>query len=228
MREIYIYCCLLPALSTVKMKSLSKNGNVGENVTFTCSNWDGLGKPQKRVKYLCKAPCEDKDVIMKVKPEETKNKDRIKLKNTGGSLVVTFFNLQKSDAKKYYCGMERAVWDLYIEVNLKVTQGPRPKPTPVITKFSPSPAVLSSSTMSSNDTETTTEECTSSPNSSSTIPPVSATHGSGGSLYFIAVVTVMVALLLMAALVLYRIIARKPPKIVSSARDPRDDSVEVQ
>uniref|UniRef100_A0A3Q3FAC4 Immunoglobulin domain-containing protein n=1 Tax=Labrus bergylta TaxID=56723 RepID=A0A3Q3FAC4_9LABR len=111
--------------NVIKKKCLTQitvdiNGRVGETVTIRCSFWPFI---TENVKYLCASPCtEDKHVIIKAGHEKIIRKDRIKLFNNGEVLSVTFTDLQKSDAGKYYCGVER-VEDAYIEVNVNVKDG---------------------------------------------------------------------------------------------------------
>lgn len=107
------------------MKILSVTGHVGENVTFKCSGWGSWTGVESNVKYFCESPCtQNKHVIIKVESGQNKLEDRISLNNTGDVLSVTIMELQKSDSKTYYCGVEkRFSRDLYIEVDLKVEEG---------------------------------------------------------------------------------------------------------
>uniref|UniRef100_A0A3Q3FBX7 Immunoglobulin domain-containing protein n=1 Tax=Labrus bergylta TaxID=56723 RepID=A0A3Q3FBX7_9LABR len=103
------------ALSAVQMKTVDINGRVGETVTIRCLFWPYI---TGNVKYFCSSPCtEDKHVIIKAGYEKINRKDRIKLFNNGEVLSVTFTDLQKSDAGKYYCGVEIVGIDAYIKVN---------------------------------------------------------------------------------------------------------------
>uniref|UniRef100_A0A3Q3FAG4 Immunoglobulin domain-containing protein n=1 Tax=Labrus bergylta TaxID=56723 RepID=A0A3Q3FAG4_9LABR len=116
-----IYLCVTCSLSAVQMKTVNIDKHVGENVTIRCSGWDVLMYVEENVKYFCSSPCtEDKHVIIKAGYEKINRKDRIKLFNNGEVLSVTFTDLQKSDAGKYYCGVEIVGIDAYIEVNVNV------------------------------------------------------------------------------------------------------------
>ncbi|XP_035515506.1 CMRF35-like molecule 3 [Morone saxatilis] len=121
---MYVYPCLLCALSVVVVKPLNIDGRVGTNVTFKCSDWNVWTDVKYHVKYLCDNPCsENKHIIVKAEYGKTVRKNRIELTNSAEGLFVTFIHLQKSDSKKYYCGVERFGSDPLIEVNLKVTDG---------------------------------------------------------------------------------------------------------
>ncbi|KAM9769180.1 uncharacterized protein ACNS7B_008655 [Menidia menidia] len=120
---------VLFALSVVDMKALKTVGRVGENVTVTCSNWE-VRNVKSYVKYLCFSPCTNKQVIVKAGFEKTAKRDRIQITNKGDVLLVTFMDLKLSDSKTYLCGLERFGWDLFVEVDLRVTNvTPRPKKT---------------------------------------------------------------------------------------------------
>ncbi|KAI3352321.1 hypothetical protein L3Q82_005288 [Scortum barcoo] len=105
------------------MMTLDVSGRVGENVTVKCSGWKTWSDVKSNVKYLCESPCNDKDIIVKAAYKKTEHKNRIELTNSADGLFVTFTNLQKSDAKKYQCRVERVGHDSFIEVNLQVTDG---------------------------------------------------------------------------------------------------------
>ncbi|KAM6941718.1 uncharacterized protein PEZ65_003718 [Lycodopsis pacificus] len=124
MIQIYAYTCLLSALSLVEMKPLYINGRVGENVTIKCSDWDAWTNVTDNVKYFCSSPCtKDHHIIVKAAYGDTKSKNRLKLQNKGKSLFVTFMNLQKSDSKTYFCGVERSGYDSLIKVILNIKEG---------------------------------------------------------------------------------------------------------
>ncbi|KAF3839118.1 hypothetical protein F7725_017835 [Dissostichus mawsoni] len=115
------------ALSFVEMKPLNIRGCVGERVTFTCSDWNTVFGVKSNDKYFCRSPCtEDKHIIIKAASGKTTQGNRMLILNTGNDLFVTFTNLKKSDANIYYCGVKRTGLDLYIKVNLKVTDGSIP------------------------------------------------------------------------------------------------------
>ncbi|XP_051241584.1 CMRF35-like molecule 5 isoform X4 [Dicentrarchus labrax] len=144
---MYVYSCLLCALSVVAVEPLNLNGHVGKNVTFKCSDWNVWAGVKSNVKYLCDNPCsENKHIIIKAEYGKTAHENRIELTNRAEGLFVTFTNLQKSDSKKYYCGVERFGPDPLIEVNLKVIDE-SPKNTPATF------AVTSSSTVSSSSSD---------------------------------------------------------------------------
>ncbi|TMS04649.1 CMRF35-like molecule 1, partial [Larimichthys crocea] len=121
MMKIYVYSCLLSALSVAEMKSLTVNGCVGNNVTFKCSNWNVWIDVKNNEKYFCNSPCSEEEHIIRAAFQKTGRKNRIEITNSADGLFVTFTNLQKSDSKKYYCGVNRLGLDPWIEVKLEVT-----------------------------------------------------------------------------------------------------------
>lgn len=115
---------LFPLVAVSIVETLDIIGHVGKNVTFKCSDWNAWINVKSNVKYLCQSPCsKEKDIIVKAAYEKTERAKQIELTNSAEGLFVTFTNVQKSDSKKYYCGVERTGPDAYIEVNLKVTDG---------------------------------------------------------------------------------------------------------
>ncbi|XP_039664979.1 CMRF35-like molecule 9 isoform X2 [Perca fluviatilis] len=224
MTDIFVYSCLLSALSIVEMKPLIIGGRVGENVTFRCSEWNTWMNVESNDKYFCNSPCtEDKHIIIKAAFGETKHKNRIKLTNRAKGLVVTFSNLQKSDSKTYYCGVVRFARDSFIMVNLKVTdaESSSPKTTPetVIDGSTPSFAVSNSSHESLSSSEMITDMARS---YMTTTPTASATQGAGSVPYLIIGVIVIITIL-MVLLKLMRKMRMKQLKFVSSADTPKED-----
>ncbi|XP_041838154.1 CMRF35-like molecule 1 isoform X3 [Melanotaenia boesemani] len=150
MFKICMCTCLLLGLTIVEMKALKVTGHVGEKVTFKCCNWKTWTKIQTNVKYLCEKPCkQDKHIIIKAAFSMTENKDRIQITNVDDCLLVTFMDLKLSDSKTYDCGMERSIWDSFIEVNLQVIDGPITSVTTTTAGLTSSFPVTTTSTMSS-------------------------------------------------------------------------------
>ncbi|XP_076583673.1 uncharacterized protein LOC143319002 [Chaetodon auriga] len=169
------------------MTSLNIKGHVGENVTIKCSNWDSITDVKSNVKYLCDAPCsKDKHIIVKAAVGEIKHRNRIKLVNSAAGAFVTFTNLQKSDSKRYYCGAKRFFSDPLIEVNLKVTDGP---------KTAPKAFDVTSSTLSSSSTDIIPDTSTSSIIHSTTTP-ASAVSMAGSVPYLVVGVSVLIPILM--------------------------------
>lgn len=115
---------LLVALNIVEMMTLNVQGEIGGDVSFTCSDWNTWFSVNTNKKYLCKSPCsKTKHIIITAAPGKTEFGNRVILNNKGNDLLVTFNNLELADSKKYYCGVERRGYDPLIEVNLKVVHG---------------------------------------------------------------------------------------------------------
>ncbi|XP_041838368.1 CMRF35-like molecule 3 [Melanotaenia boesemani] len=150
MFKICMCTCLLLSLTIVEMKALKVTGHVGEKVTFKCCNWKTWTEIRTNVKYLCEKPCkQDKHIIIKAAFSMTEKKDRIQITNVDDCLLVTFMDLKLSDSKTYYCGVERFIWDSFIEVNLQVIDGPITSVTTTTAGLTSSFPVTTTSTMSS-------------------------------------------------------------------------------
>ncbi|XP_029950955.1 CMRF35-like molecule 5 isoform X2 [Salarias fasciatus] len=152
MIDIRVQICLLSVLSIVEMKIVSVTGRVGSAVSFHCSGWDTQTDIASYDKYFCKDPCKSgKDVILTASFMKTDQTNKIQISNKGESLLVTFTDLQMSDSKTYYCGVDRFFRDNYIKVNLKVLQAvQKPAETDSVGSIV-SPAVINSSNMSPSD-----------------------------------------------------------------------------
>ncbi|XP_047434872.1 uncharacterized protein LOC125004365 isoform X2 [Mugil cephalus] len=220
MTKILVCVCLLSALSFVEVKTLSKEGHVGKDVIFKCSDWNAWTDVRQNAKYLCHSPCnENKHIIIKAEFGKTTSKDRIEITNTEEGLFVTFTNLKKSDSKKYYCGVERFGRDRFIELNLKVIEAEPP------VRRTPSEPVTVAPSVSFAVTNTFTS---SSPNNISTEEPevntTSNVHmksnelteqGSGHLPYLIiSFVAILVTLMVLMPLM------KRQHKVVSSANSP--------
>nr|XP_020496308.2 CMRF35-like molecule 5 [Labrus bergylta] len=223
--KIFAYaCCLLSALSAVQMKTVNIDKHVGENVTIRCSGWDVLMYVEENVKYFCSSPCtEDKHVIIKAGYEKINRKDRIKLFNNGEVLSVTFTDLQKSDAGKYYCGVEIVGIDAYIEVNVNVKDAEPSSPikTPItvtVTVTTTSPVTSPHVSDGFTDMSTTTQTL------NTTTLPASVTKGAGSPLYWIVGLIVTLLTLLTAVLMVIRRMMKKQQTVVTTPQQPAGES----
>ncbi|XP_055365196.1 CMRF35-like molecule 1 isoform X2 [Betta splendens] len=206
--------CLFTAL-TVGVKSLRQTGYVGQNVTFQCSDWEGYtwSDVTSYVKYIS---TENKHEIMRVKPGDINQKDRISLYNNGGTLSVTFTDVQKSDSGTYYCGLDRWGHDIYIQVILHVidvTPGPQ---TTVRTV-----SVWSSSTVFSNSKNITSDISPLFTTRQSTAAAASEAHGDEGNgtgsvLYLIIGFTVVITTLVLLLCLMMKIKKERKKKVSKS------------
>ncbi|CAJ1052721.1 CMRF35-like molecule 5 isoform X1 [Xyrichtys novacula] len=217
MAQLYVYFCLLSALRTVM--TLTVNGRVGGHLTFKCSNWNVSSNVKHNVKYFCSNPCKnDKQIIVKAESEKSKLKDRIEIVNSGEILYVTFFNLQKSDSGKYYCGVERGGWDSYIEVDLTVKDAKpsRPKKTPetVSDMETTSPSASTNGSTVFTDMPTTNETL------NMTTSIASASHGAGYALYLIVGLIGLITLLMAGLILTIRIIKKRMVDIAMPQQQP--------
>ncbi|XP_076023369.1 uncharacterized protein LOC143013584 isoform X1 [Genypterus blacodes] len=181
MTKLCMSLCLLSALSVVVMMLQTERGHVGQDLTFTCSNWNNGMNVTSHVKYFCRGPCHNRDVIVKAEPGETKEKNRISITNTGQSLSVTFTKLEMKDAKTYMCGLKRYFKDSLIEVELEVIDAvtPTPKTTPKSTTVG-SMTSVSGSIKTLSDSDNMTHTFTPRTNSSVQTPTASGARGGGG------------------------------------------------
>ncbi|XP_039469854.1 CMRF35-like molecule 5 [Oreochromis aureus] len=139
---------IFSALNIVEMMTLNVQGEIGGDVSFTCSDWKVWISVNTNKKYLCESPCsKTKHIIITAAPGKTEYRNRVILNNKGNDLLVTFNNLELADSKKYYCGVERHGYDPLIEVNLKVVHGPKKRAKTVTPGSTVSFAVLNRTIM---------------------------------------------------------------------------------
>ncbi|XP_026072101.1 CMRF35-like molecule 5 [Carassius auratus] len=94
-------------------------GYFGKDATITCSH----GWASTNIKYFCRAPCKDEDILVKSDQSPT---GRYTLKDSGdGTFTVNITDLQESDSGIYWCGVERTGLDTYTKVKLTVSKDPR-------------------------------------------------------------------------------------------------------
>ncbi|XP_068448698.1 CMRF35-like molecule 3 [Clinocottus analis] len=231
MINIYVYSCLLFGLSFVEMKILNVNGRVGQSVTFECSDWSVWFDGKRNVKYFCYSPCsEDRHIIIKAAYGKTTHKNRIQLNNQGEGLFVTLKNLQKSDSKTYFCGLERFGGDSYIKVNLEVMDAqihsPKTTPKTVIVGSTLSFSVTNSSTMSSSSSDVT--DVSTSHMTFNTTPPTAA-QASGSDVPYLVTGVIAIITLLIVLLTVMNKMRKQKIKVVSSAdTQPEDAQEDVQ
>ena len=94
-------------------------GLVGDQVTITCTHSNARGNR----KYLCKAKCLEKDVL--IRSRKKKGSDRYSIKDQGNTFFTTIKHLRLDDAGTYWCGIDRIGLDTYVEVYLEVNDGER-------------------------------------------------------------------------------------------------------
>ncbi|XP_047198257.1 CMRF35-like molecule 1 [Hippoglossus stenolepis] len=99
-----------------KTEAISVEGELGGDVTIQCSHV----LASDNVKYFCKDPCEDEDVLIR---SSQISRGRYSIKDEGSTFNVTISHLTEGDAGKYWCGIERVVKDTYKEVVLTVVKG---------------------------------------------------------------------------------------------------------
>ncbi|XP_041838155.1 CMRF35-like molecule 3 [Melanotaenia boesemani] len=222
MFKICMCTCLLLGLTIVEMKVLKVTGHVGEKVTFKCCNWKTWTEIRTNVKYLCEKPCkQDKHIIIKAALSMTENKDRIQITNVADCLFVTFMDLKLSDSKTYYCGVERFIWDSFIEVNLQVIDGPITSVKITTAGLTSSFPVTTTSTMSSRLDMTTNSALSYSTLHDTTT--ATAVKGAGSVPYLIVgfIVTIVSLIVLLQ---LMRTMKRQHKVVGGSLDNPQDNT----
>ncbi|XP_059408996.1 CMRF35-like molecule 1 [Carassius carassius] len=138
------------------------HGHSGETVTITCSHsW-----ASSNIKYFCRDPCEDKDILVKSDQSPT---GRYTLKDSGNTFTVIISDLQESDSGIYWCGVDRFGYDSFKKVKLTVS-----KDTDTNRPTTPKPAASSqsSTTRSSFSTSSASGDITESSSSTGFKGPV--------------------------------------------------------
>lgn len=101
--------------------SIDVRGSERGEVSFRCSHTYAWSNS----KYLCKDPCKsDSDTLVWVQAGQKAESGRISLADLGnGVSVVNISRLQLSDSGLYWCGVNRALGDTFIDVHLTVNKG---------------------------------------------------------------------------------------------------------
>ncbi|CAB1443204.1 unnamed protein product [Pleuronectes platessa] len=111
-----VFLILILAGGFWKTEAITVEGELGGHVTITCSHINAHGN----VKYLCKAPCKNEDVLIK---SNEISKGRYSITDEGNTFYVTISRLTESDAGTYQCRIERVGYDTFQEVILTVVKG---------------------------------------------------------------------------------------------------------
>ncbi|KAM9454649.1 CMRF35-like molecule 1 isoform 1-T1 [Clarias gariepinus] len=126
--KFYVCSWLFFAVQKEISAILRLNGKENEQLTFTCSHSWAV----TNVKYICRLGCSDKDILIRsVGVGIIAKKERYSLYDRGrGLFTITINRLKKSDAGKYWCGIERTGFDTYQEVNIRILDAPQVTETP--------------------------------------------------------------------------------------------------
>ncbi|MBN3306980.1 PIGR protein, partial [Amia calva] len=107
------------------VQSRRVTGVEGGRVEINCTYEDGY---QYYVKYWCREPCENKDVLINsVQADITVTAGRFTLTNYVSAMIFTVWmtRLTLQDAGIYYCGVEKWGKDIYGEIHLIISKGCR-------------------------------------------------------------------------------------------------------
>ncbi|XP_052461233.1 CMRF35-like molecule 5 isoform X8 [Carassius gibelio] len=162
--NLVIWICL-SGIGILATGETEIHGHSGETVTITCSH----SRASTNIKYFCRAPCKDKDILVK---SDQSPAGRYTLKDSGNTFTVNITDLQESDSGIYWCGVERFGLDTYTKVKLTVSKDSDTNRT---TTPKPEGSSQSSTTRSSFSTSSSSGDITAS--SSSTGPLMFAAVG---------------------------------------------------
>ncbi|KAL7845263.1 hypothetical protein AOLI_G00234550 [Acnodon oligacanthus] len=117
------------------------------SVSITCSHaWAGRNR-----KYFCKDPCKTNEDVLIDSAEESSG--RYQLTDSGtGVFTVEVAGLNKEDAGKYWCGVDRVFGDTFTEVILTVLEAPQTSPPPSSSAHLPTTAASRGNISASNAT----------------------------------------------------------------------------
>lgn len=93
------------------------NGVPGGAVVIRCSH----SNAQRNVKYFCRDPCRNADVL--VTSQKAEPEGRFTIKDEGNTFTVTITHMELKDSGAYWCGIDRRGPDTFQKVVLNVTDG---------------------------------------------------------------------------------------------------------
>ncbi|KAL7845242.1 hypothetical protein AOLI_G00234340 [Acnodon oligacanthus] len=130
-----------------KTSGLEIHGYESGSVSITCSHsWAGSNR-----KYFCKDPCKTNEDVLIDSAE--KSSGRYQLTDSGtGVFTVEVAGLNKEDAGKYWCGVDRVFGDTFTEVILTVLDAPQTSPPPSSSAHLPTTAASRGNISASNAT----------------------------------------------------------------------------
>ncbi|KAL6482088.1 hypothetical protein MHYP_G00101680 [Metynnis hypsauchen] len=132
MKVLQLLICVVLLVKRYKTSGEEIIGYESGSVTITCSHtWAGSNR-----KYFCKDPCKTNDDILI--DSTKKSSGRYQLTDSGtGVFNVEITRLNKEDAGKYWCGVDRVLRDTYNEVILTVLDAPQTSPPPSSSTYLP-------------------------------------------------------------------------------------------
>ncbi|KAG7486953.1 CMRF35-like molecule 1 [Solea senegalensis] len=97
-------------------EAVSLTGELGKDVTVTCSHTNAFSK----IKYFCKGACNDEDILISSSVGGKDVRGKYSISDEGNSFHVTISHLTEEDSGTYWCGIKRFGPDTYTKVNLTV------------------------------------------------------------------------------------------------------------
>ncbi|CAI5679526.1 unnamed protein product [Oreochromis niloticus] len=114
---LFIFCISLRCVTSA-VGIIHVTGYVGREVNVSCSYEQSYVSHEK---YLCKNDCGNSDVLITTS-QASKTKYSIYDDTSARIFTTTIFDLQYTDAGKYWCGVTKTGTDIYTEVKLKLVQ----------------------------------------------------------------------------------------------------------
>ncbi|CAB1443202.1 unnamed protein product [Pleuronectes platessa] len=161
-----VFLILILAGGFWKTEAVTVEGELGGDVTITCSQTNA----HRNVKYFCKAPCKNEDVLIK---SNEISKGRYSITDEGNTFYVTISRLTESDAGTYQCRIERVGYDTFQEVILTVVKGKTKDPEDDFSQSTRGEAFTTTATRPASTTTATRPAC-----STTAIPAVSDSNNS--------------------------------------------------
>ncbi|KAL6482241.1 hypothetical protein MHYP_G00103210 [Metynnis hypsauchen] len=143
--QLFIWVILLAMRH--ETSGLEIRGYERGSVSVTCSHsWAG-----SNTKYFCKNPCKtNEDILI---DSTKKSSGRYQMTDSWtGVFTVEITRLNKEDAGKYWCGVDRVFGDTYTEVILTVLDAPQTSPPPSSSTHLPTTATSLGNILTSNAT----------------------------------------------------------------------------
>ncbi|XP_062243918.1 uncharacterized protein LOC133953820 [Platichthys flesus] len=175
-----VFLILILAGGFWKTEAITVEGELGGDVTITCSHSNAY----KNVKYFCKAPCRNEDVLIK---SSESSKGRYSITDKGNTFKVTISRLTEGDKGTYQCRIDRVGLDTFQKVVLTVVKGKTKDPEDDFSQSTRGEAFTALATRPASTTTATRPAST----TTATCPPLTTTAArpnkseSGGKLVYI-------------------------------------------
>ncbi|KAJ4934206.1 hypothetical protein JOQ06_007008 [Pogonophryne albipinna] len=188
-------------------QKLDRTETEGADITVACSFLFPGGR-----KMFCKGKCEEGNILVETTGDsEQSGRYSIRYEEgafpvRGTTLYLSITKLTKSDAGRYQCSLDRSVFNLYQDIEIRVTDAPASLTS------APSASTLTTTKSLSSIPSSASPERTTQPQQGQTAPA-----GHGVVLYVRLTLVVMVIVLSASVLIFCRKRARKPRETADEA-----------